>query len=255
MKISRTGLSLFTSAVATVLLATSVGIAGPADLARASREPYAARGQVEHDGIERNMASTASFKAKLASFNEGANVASDQTRSALINRAGLTSTSKSVAGFTLDLGHATSLELRDGSFTLHVPFTPDSSVVGVSGTTFVFDSALKLAAVGDVVYRQQSPTRGSVEMWVNGQKVLDQIVVSDNDTPEDAGVARAFSWGKVNECLLNQGISQWLIAAVGVACSLLCTATLGMGCVACIAAFGGILGTTAGTCVAQGMAA
>lgn len=57
-------------------------------------------------------------------------------------------------------------------------------------------------------------------------------------------------WGNL---LINAGIAQWAVTAVGVACALLCAGTAGLGCVACVVATAGVIGTTAGTCVAQAM--
>jgi hypothetical protein len=59
----------------------------------------------------------------------------------------------------------------------------------------------------------------------------------------------AFSWSKFNDCLASAGIAAWTIAAIGVACGVICAGTLGTGCAACIAAAGGIGAGTVTYCI------
>lgn len=53
----------------------------------------------------------------------------------------------------------------------------------------------------------------------------------------------------VNTCLASQGVSQFVIIAIGIACAVACIGTAGLGCVICLGAFAGSAGGLVGFCI------
>ncbi len=57
--------------------------------------------------------------------------------------------------------------------------------------------------------------------------------------------------GCLNNCLSGLGVAGWVLSAIGAGCGIACGGTLGAGCLACLAAVGGILGGQLGYCSSQ----
>lgn len=64
----------------------------------------------------------------------------------------------------------------------------------------------------------------------------------------DAGI-QGIRWKCLSKCLASAGISNTVIAAAGVACAVICGATFGLGCVACLSGVSYGIGYVAGRCV------
>lgn len=238
------GLGAIALAVAT-LVAVSTSLTGAS---LASPSP----GTVEAGFQSPIAASSASFGEKLTEFSENVDYASAETTRALVEAAEVTTITLTESGEELDIAASYAMETENGSYILHIPFEASPALLDISGYTVMFNPDRTVAGRGEVVYQEQSESSGRVALWQDGTLVTDQVVTTPaNEAAGDAEAA--FSWDKLNRCLLNAGIAQWVVTAVGVACALLCAGTAGLGCVACIVATAGVIGTTAGTCVAQAM--
>lgn len=55
----------------------------------------------------------------------------------------------------------------------------------------------------------------------------------------------------LNNCLLAQGVAQWVVIAVTAVCTAVCVGSLGLGCIICLGTITGISGNVAGYCVHQ----
>lgn len=92
-------------------------------------------------------------------------------------------------------------------------------------------------------------------VWQDGAQVRDvEIYDPAQDTvggARDGATAlnAGFSWSKLNRCLLNAGVSQWIIITLTAACGLTCALTAGTGCILCLAAATGFGAGTIGGCV------
>ncbi|AWF97469.1 hypothetical protein BEH61_03015 [Clavibacter michiganensis subsp. insidiosus] len=144
-----------------------------------------------------------------------------------------------------------------GQFVLHVPFAEAPQQLDISGYTVFLDRDLRVISTGEVLFTALTPDSGRMQLWQNGVLGLDKVASNDSTAAVDAdrsNITNAdFNWDTLNQCLLNAGISQWVITIIGTGCALLCGATLGTGCVACIVGFAGVAGGTVGTCVGLAM--
>ncbi|XXN00094.1 hypothetical protein ABUV78_02470 [Clavibacter nebraskensis] len=144
-----------------------------------------------------------------------------------------------------------------GQFVLHVPFTEAPQQLDISGYTVFLDRDLRVISTGEVLFTAMTPDSGRMQLWQNGVLGLDKVASNDSTSAVDANRSNItnadFNWDTLNQCLLNAGISQWVITIIGTGCALLCGATPGTGCVACIVGFAGVAGGTVGTCVGLAM--
>lgn len=253
---------------------TRIALGGIAFIAAAAVAVAVSFGNPALGGVEENVGHTitqevvaSTFESPISASNPLASVGEKITEYAantesvdstttkrLIKKAGVTNKTVLHSGESLDLSHAFTRETNNGSQVLRIPFSAKDNLLDISGFTVMFNPDGTIAARGEVVYLQQSEHSGRVALWQEGKLVTDQVV-TDGITPDsmDTKIHAAFNWDTLNKCLLNAGIAQWALIAIGIACGLLCGATLGIGCVACVVAAGGVLGTTAGTCVAKAM--
>lgn len=198
--------------------------------------------------------SDATLEQKLTEYANGVEATSTTTTDEFLDLAHVTASTATQSGQRLDVASAQAQETDNGSYILRVPFAAAPNVLTISGYTVMFNPDRTIAARGEVIYQQQTEHSGRVALWQDGKKLTDQVVTDQTAQAGTGTTERAFSWDKLNKCLLNAGIAQWAITAIGVGCALLCGATVGAGCIACVIATGGVLGTTAGTCVGQAMA-
>lgn len=162
---------------------------------------------------------------------------------------------KSESGLELDTESAFVLNTEEGYSMLRVPFKGVDGILKESGVSYYFDSTENLVSTGEIVLTEKSPTSGTVELWQDGSKQVDQLVEDPQQNQSNNGVATVgFNWDTFNSCLSNAGIASWAIAAIGVACGAACAATAGLGCVVCATSTAGITGTTIGGCAGQAMA-
>lgn len=190
---------------------------------------------------------------KLTAYASSVEMTSSTTTDALLRLAQITPATQTQSGQRLDLASAQAQETENGSYILRIPFAAAPNVLTISGYTVMFTPDRTVAARGEVLYQQQTEHSGRVALWQDGEQLTDQVVSDHAAQPGSDTAQRAFSWDRLNKCLLNAGIAQWAITAIGVGCALLCAGTLGTGCVACVIATGGVIGTTAGTCVGQAL--
>jgi hypothetical protein len=161
------------------------------------------------------------------------------------------------SGRDLQPQRADARRTEGGQFVLHVPFVEAPRQLDISGYTVFLDRDLRVISTGEVLFTALSPDSGRMQLWQNGVLALDKVASNESTAAVDADqsdVANAdFNWDTLNQCLLNAGISQWVITIIGTGCALLCGATLGTGCVVCIVGFAGVAGGTVGTCVGLAM--
>jgi hypothetical protein len=111
------------------------------------------------------------------------------------------------------------------------------SLVAPSALTLVFQNG-SLQQPIEMVFTEHSPISGQVEIWVDGELVLDRTIVEDNTT-----VRPYLDWDKLNDCLARQGIPAWVISGVSTACAIACAITAGTGCILCLV---GVVGLSTG---------
>lgn len=197
--------------------------------------------------------SSASFGEKITEFSENIEYTPEETTADLLDAAEVTNSTPTESGQPLDVEASYGMETQNGSYILHVPFQSSSALLDISGYTVMFNPDRTVAGRGEVVYEERSENSGRVALWQDGALITDQVITAPASDVSGSNTEAAFNWDKLNKCLLNAGIAQWAVTAVGVACALLCAGTAGLGCVACVVATAGVIGTTAGTCVAQAM--
>lgn len=159
------------------------------------------------------------------------------------------------SGLQLDAENAFVLKTEEGYSMLRVPFKGADGVLKESGASYYFDSDENLVSTGEIVLTEKSSTSGTVQLWQDGTKQVDQLVEDPQQSQSSNGVATVgFNWDTFNSCLSDAGIASWAIAAIGVACGAACAATAGLGCVVCATSTAGITSTTIGGCAGQAMA-
>lgn len=213
-----------------------------------------ATGQAQTASFESPIASsTANVGDKLVEYAQNTKPASPSTTEGLLEEAAIDARTVTQSGMELDTAQAYTRETDNGSLILRVPYVATLNLLDISGYTVMFNPNGSIASRAEVVYQAQTEHSGRVTLWQDGQLKLDQVV-SDGAEPTTAGAAQsAFNWDTLNKCLTSAGIAQWALVAIGIACGVICGATLGIGCAACVAAAGGIIGSTAGECVAKAM--
>ncbi len=95
-------------------------------------------------------------------------------------------------------------------------------------------------------------------IFTNEGKLLRGQAFDDNGGEIDlamlqgvAAQAVMVDWGCINNCLAGLGIPNWLLAVLAVICAVICAASAGWGCVACLAGAGYGLYLEAFYCVDQ----
>ncbi|WP_431806432.1 hypothetical protein [Microbacterium paraoxydans] len=236
-------------------IALTVAMSGrPGPGAAAAPYPTSATSQTQTASFESPIASsTANVGDKLVEYAQNTEPASPSTTKRLLKDAGIKARTVTQSGLELDTSQAFTRETENGSRILRVPYVATLNLLDISGYTVMFNPDGSIASRAEVVYQAQTEHSGRVTLWQDGQLKLDQVV-SDGAEPATTGTAQtAFNWDTLNKCLTSAGIAQWALVAIGVACGVICGATLGIGCAACVAAAGGIIGSTAGECVAKAM--
>jgi len=105
-----------------------------------------------------------------------------------------------------------------------------------------------------VTYFKQGPTAEVVEWaaafesadtvrvdgWQNGAKIREASFVIEG-LAEDAGsiATVGFNWSKFERCVTAGGLPKWVADMLATVCAFVCIFTLGVGCIACIAAWAG----------------
>lgn len=190
---------------------------------------------------------------KLVEYAENTTPSSPSTTQRLLEEAEINARTVTHSGLDLDIDQAFTRGTENGSLILRIPYVATADLLDISGYTVMFNPDGTIASRAEVVYQAQTEHSGRVALWQDGQLTLDQVV-SDGTAAAAAGTAQpAFNWDTLNKCLTRAGIAQWALVAIGIACGVICGATLGIGCAACVAAAGGIIGSTAGECVAKAM--
>lgn len=207
------------------------------------------------------ISSTGSVGEKIQAYVENTSSVDHPTLLKLLKAANVSGIDTS-SGKELDPSLAFADRTNDGAFMLRVPFKHSGSVLDISGYSVFLDANYGVIGNGEVVFTQLTSSSGRMEMWQGGvlrmsQEASDPQPATSNSAAgiSDSNAVPAFSWDVLNRCLLNAGISQWTITLIGIGCALVCGATLGIGCLACVVAIAGIAGTTIGTCVARAMLA
>lgn len=248
--------AIATTAAAAVAVAVAVG--GPAT---GGSPTYAQQNFAQYTAtatfaspISASTDLSASVGEKLTAYAANTVEVDHATTQELIAEAGIHTESATHSGEVLDLDRAFTRETDNGSYVLRIPFVAKADLLDISGYTVMFNPNETVASRGEVVYEQQTEHSGHVALWQDGKLITDQVV-SDGVTPGAANTDAqpAFNWNTFNQCLLNAGIAQWAIIAIGIACTVLCGGTAGVGCLVCVVAAGGVIGTTAGTCIARAM--
>lgn len=150
--------------------------------------------------------------------------------------------SASESGLTVQSDEPHAWRLDDGSVYVSYQLIGEGVYASNLGAFVAPDGTVaqrtELAIQGD-------DTSGTVRMWVDGEKTLDRVVTN----PDSGLITPQFSWSKFNRCLSSAGIPGYVITALTIACAAVCVGTVGVGCVACIAAAAGIFGGTVGYCL------
>lgn len=239
-------------AVAIALTVAMSGRMGPGIAAVPSQTT--ASSQAQTASFESPIASsTVNVGDKLVEYAQNTEQASPSMTNRLLKDAGINARTVTQSGLELDTSQAFTRETENGSRILRVPYVATLNLLDISGYSVMFNPDGSIASRAEVVYQAQTEHSGRVALWQDGQLKLDQVV-SDGAEPATTGTAQsAFNWNTMSKCLSSAGIAQWAIVAIGIACSLVCVGTAGIGCVACVAAAGGVIGSTAGECVAKAM--
>lgn len=197
--------------------------------------------------------STVNVGDKLVEYAENTKSTSSLETQRLFEKAAINPQTVTQSGLKLDTSKAFTRETENGSLILRIPYVNTLNLLDISGYTVMFNPDESIASRAEVVYQAQSEHSGRVALWQDGQQKIDQVV-SDDAQPAQVGSAQpAFNWDTLNQCLTSAGIAQWALVAIGIACGVICGATVGIGCAACVAAAGGVIGSTAGECVAKAM--
>lgn len=239
-------------AAAIALTVTVAGHGSPGSAAAVP--PPAAPDQAQLASFESPIASaTANVGEKLVEYAENTEPASPSTTKHLLEEATISARTATQSGLALDTSRAFTRETENGSQILRVPYIATQNLLDISGYTVMFNPDGTIASRAEVVYQAQTEHSGRVALWQDGQLKLDQVVTDGAEPTTTETAHSAFNWDTLNRCLTSAGIAQWALVAIGVACGVICGATLGIGCAACVAAAGGIIGSTAGECVAKAM--
>lgn len=191
---------------------------------------------------------------KIAQFNTATTELDRQSAEQLVDRADLTQNTSTSSGYTLNIADAQARTTVNGEKLLHIPFQASAAVLEISGATFIFDQHNNILSSGEVVFTEYNEFAGKIELWQDGEKIVDRAVSGPSvNSDRTSLIAPAFHWGTLNTCLGNANISSWAIAAIGISCGVVCGATLGVGCLACVIAISGVTGGTIGHCVAIAM--
>lgn len=253
-QLTQVALAAVACLVATAIAVTVATSGHSAPGAAAAPSPTGATGQPQTASFVSPVASsTASVEDKLVEYAENTEPASPSTTKRLLKDAGINAHTATQSGLELDTSQAFTRETENGSRILRVPYVATLNLLDISGYTVMFNPDGSIASRAEVVYQAQTEHSGRVALWQDGQLKLDQVV-SDGAAPSAAGTAHAaFNWSTMSKCLSSAGIAQWAIIAIGIACGLVCAGTVGIGCAACVVAAGGVIGSTAGECVAKAM--
>ena len=253
-RLTRIALTATACLVAAAVISTVAMNGRPSPGVAAALSPTVPSSRAQTASFESPIStSTANVGDKLVEYAENTEPASASTTKHLLEEASLNALTPTQSGLALDMSSAFTRETDNGSLILRIPYVPTVNLLDISGYTVMFNPDGSIASRAEVVYQAQTEHSGRVALWQDGQLKLDQVV-SDGAEPATAGTAHsAFNWDTLNKCLTSAGIAQWALIAIGVACGVICGATLGIGCAACVAAAGGIIGSTAGECVAKAM--
>lgn len=168
------------------------------------------------------------------------------------------------SGISLNFLDAQILETNDGYKMLRIPFEDTNSILDISGVSFYFDESGNLLSYGEVLFKEKTPTSGSITFWQDGKYIIHKEVAQPSSGKSNTQLASynqnknlmqtaGFNWKTFNDCLSQQGIASWAIAAIGVACGAACAATAGIGCIICATSVAGITGGTIGHCAGKAM--
>lgn len=122
--------------------------------------------------------------------------------------------------------------------TITVPFKNNSSskVESFSGLTVSFDSNLNIQQYGEIQL-VETDDRITSRVYTNGELAGSTVV---NKTRNGERVQPTDYLDDVQECLVDFGITPDSAQAIISTCGLVCTITLGTGCIACLGVFGSI---------------
>lgn len=224
--------------------------------AAVARHSAAATVSAQTVGFTSPVSTSGTVPDKMTEYvNSTEILASSKTKRFL--QAARINTLKTASRIALNEAGATVAKTLIGQYVLHVPFVASENRLEISGYTAFLDSNLRVTSTGEVVFTVISSDSGRMQLWQNGALALDKTAsngsgAASNTAPTTA--TPAFSWSKLNKCLLGAGVSQWALTLIGFGCALLCGATLGTGCIACVIGFAAIAGGTVGTCVGRAMA-
>lgn len=184
----------------------------------------------------------------------------ESTTKAVDRAAGVGLVRKAYAGYTpksgatLDLTQAVVRNQNRGSGkVMWVPLVA-SDLESHSGVAAVTGDNGQTAFL-EIAMTPLASNAGRVQIWRDGQAVINKIVNNDGQEITESQLAPArvtaivqagLSWSRLNSCLSNAGIAAWVIAGLALFCSLPC-ATI-VGCIPCVGAAIGLVGT-AGYCV------
>ncbi|MDY5785947.1 hypothetical protein [Corynebacterium sp.] len=122
------------------------------------------------------------------------------------------------------------------------------------------DESLQFGTVGILFDNNGSMTQSEItavgdenggvgKTWIDHQLVSDKSF-SEADADETM-VPQSNVFSRFSDCMQNRGVPGWVMNSISIACSAVCVATLGTGCVACISAVAGLHGGHIGYCIAK----
>lgn len=122
------------------------------------------------------------------------------------------------------------------------------------------DESLQFGTVGILFDNNGSTTQSEItavgdenggvgKTWIDHQLVSDKSF-SEADA-EETMVPQSNVFSRFSDCMENRGVPGWVLTSITIACSAVCAATLGTGCVACISATASVHGGNIGYCIAQ----
>lgn len=102
-----------------------------------------------------------------------------------------------------------------------------------------------------------SERSSTIVQWIDGQEVNTQTVTLPasvrtlDGIPQDRGTAAKAAGNDAFQCLAALGIAPIVIWSIIAGCSIFCAATVGAGCIACVAGFTAIGGVSVGICLSK----
>lgn len=151
----------------------------------------------------------------------------------------------SASGLEVDLAGAEGFETQEGR-VLRIPFGPAAGVLPESNLSVVVDTSGHVVASSELVLTQRTADSGRVQSWTDGVLRVDRVVEASESV-----VNRANWWGRFTNCLNSKGVAAWAVTALTIACSAICIATVGTGCLVCLGAASAVTSGTITYCVGK----